>query len=123
MRNHFFLYNNKIETNDIIVCFILLEQVVGIEPTSSAWKAEVLPLNYTCIRCLQFVIINYFFLVVNSFFKILKNIFGRALKPAPDKVYAPFFYFLGFFIAACAAASLAIGTLNGEHDTYVNPTL
>ena len=26
-------------------------------------------------------------------------------------------------IAACAAASLAIGTLNGEQDTYVNPTL
>ena len=26
-----------------------MEQVVGIEPTSSAWKAEVLPLNYTCI--------------------------------------------------------------------------
>ena len=26
-----------------------LERVVGIEPTSSAWKAEVLPLNYT--RC------------------------------------------------------------------------
>ena len=25
----------------------LLERVVGIEPTSSAWKAEVLPLNYT----------------------------------------------------------------------------
>ena len=24
-----------------------LERVVGIEPTSSAWKAEVLPLNYT----------------------------------------------------------------------------
>ena len=29
--------------------FYLMEQVVGIEPTSSAWKAEVLPLNYTCI--------------------------------------------------------------------------
>ena len=26
-------------------------------------------------------------------------------------------YFLGFLIAACAAASLAIGTLNGEQDT------
>ena len=26
----------------------VVEQVVGIEPTSSAWKAEVLPLNYTC---------------------------------------------------------------------------
>ena len=27
--------------------FHALERVVGIEPTSSAWKAEVLPLNYT----------------------------------------------------------------------------
>ena len=24
-----------------------LERVMGIEPTQSAWKAEVLPLNYT----------------------------------------------------------------------------
>ena len=27
--------------------FIYLERVMGIEPTYSAWKAEVLPLNYT----------------------------------------------------------------------------
>ena len=27
----------------------LLERVMGIEPTQSAWKAEVLPLNYTRI--------------------------------------------------------------------------
>ena len=27
--------------------FCILERVMGIEPTSSAWKAEVLPLNYT----------------------------------------------------------------------------
>jgi hypothetical protein len=26
---------------------IFLERVKGIEPSSSAWKAEVLPLNYT----------------------------------------------------------------------------
>ena len=26
----------------------LMEQVKGIEPSQSAWKAEVLPLNYTC---------------------------------------------------------------------------
>jgi hypothetical protein len=26
---------------------LFLERVMGIEPTSSAWKAEVLPLNYT----------------------------------------------------------------------------
>ncbi len=28
----------------------LMERVMGIEPTSSAWKAEVLPLNYTRTR-------------------------------------------------------------------------
>lgn len=27
------------------------------------------------------------------------------------------YYFLGFLMFACAAASLAIGTLNGEHET------
>ena len=27
----------------------ILEQVVGIEPTRSAWKADSLPLTYTCI--------------------------------------------------------------------------
>ena len=26
-----------------------MERVMGIEPTSSAWEAEVLPLNYTRI--------------------------------------------------------------------------
>ena len=25
----------------------IMERVMGIEPTTSAWKAEVLPLNYT----------------------------------------------------------------------------
>ena len=27
-----------------------LERVMGIDPTTSAWKAEVLPLNYTRIN-------------------------------------------------------------------------
>ena len=27
----------------------VLEQVKGIEPSYSAWEADVLPLNYTCI--------------------------------------------------------------------------
>ena len=27
----------------------LVERMMGIEPTRSAWKAEVLPLNYICI--------------------------------------------------------------------------
>ena len=28
-----------------------LEQVMGVEPTSSAWEADVLPMNYTCVSC------------------------------------------------------------------------
>jgi hypothetical protein len=28
-----------------------MERVMGIEPTPSAWKAEVLPLNYTRLTC------------------------------------------------------------------------
>jgi hypothetical protein len=28
----------------------LLERVMGIEPTTSAWKAEVLPVNYTRLK-------------------------------------------------------------------------
>ena len=27
-----------------------LERVMGIEPTTSAWKAEVLPVNYTRLK-------------------------------------------------------------------------
>ena len=34
-----------------------LEHVVGIEPTSLAWKAKVLPLNYTCINGAAFTAI------------------------------------------------------------------
>ena len=32
--------------------YLLLERVMGVEPTSSAWKAEVLPLNYTRLSSL-----------------------------------------------------------------------
>jgi hypothetical protein len=34
----------------------LLERVAGIEPASSAWKAEVLPLNYTRQTCRLFAL-------------------------------------------------------------------
>jgi hypothetical protein len=29
---------------------LCMERVMGIEPTTSAWKAEVLPVNYTRIK-------------------------------------------------------------------------
>ncbi len=33
---------------------VKLERVMGIEPTTSAWKAEVLPLNYTRISIVMY---------------------------------------------------------------------
>ena len=33
-----------------------LEQVMGIEPTYSAWEADVLPMNYTCGYAVQYSI-------------------------------------------------------------------
>ena len=41
--------------NDLaLICVYLFrhrnKQVVGIEPTCLAWKANILPLNYTCIN-------------------------------------------------------------------------
>ena len=34
-----------------------LERVMGIEPTLSAWEAEVLPLNYTRVRPVNLIMI------------------------------------------------------------------
>ena len=34
----------------------IMEQVMGIEPTLSAWKAEVLPLNYTCTSMTRIIL-------------------------------------------------------------------
>ena len=37
----------KTKTDTLKSIRYYLERVMGIEPTWSAWKAEVLPLNYT----------------------------------------------------------------------------
>jgi hypothetical protein len=39
-----------------------LERVMGIEPTPSAWKAEVLPLNYTRSFTIMYNLLQSFFL-------------------------------------------------------------
>ena len=36
--------------------YLLMERMMGIEPTRSAWKAEVLPLNYIRISSLQVIL-------------------------------------------------------------------
>lgn len=39
--------------------FISLEQVTGLEPVISAWKANVFPLHYTClVRAKRFELIR-----------------------------------------------------------------
>ena len=35
-----------------------IEQVMGIRPTYLAWKASVLPLNYTCMKSIYLIIIR-----------------------------------------------------------------
>ena len=35
-----------------------IEQVMGIEPTYLAWKASVLPLNYTCMKSIYLIILG-----------------------------------------------------------------
>ena len=53
-----------------------MERVMGIEPTRPAWKAGILPLNYTRIdvRSHKYLdIISQLIIFVNTFFQ--KNIF------------------------------------------------
>ena len=52
-----------------------MERVMGIEPTRPAWKAGILPLNYTRIRGLTLVIVSlnmiaYLGALVNPFFPL-----------------------------------------------------
>ena len=46
-----------------------MERVAGIEPASSAWKAEVLPLNYT--RGTLFSALLYSFMLLNCVSQLL----------------------------------------------------
>ena len=46
----------------LICCFFtapFVERMMGIEPTRSAWKAEVLPLNYIRLSLQQIVLYHY----------------------------------------------------------------
>ena len=47
---------------------------------------------------------------------LVRNIFQLFVKKRNASALL-FLYYLGFFTCACAAASLATGTLNGEQDT------
>ena len=49
----------KVRKNAQMGVFISLERVMGLEPTISAWKANVFPLHYTClVRAKRFELIR-----------------------------------------------------------------
>ena len=54
-----------------------MEQVRGVEPPYSAWEADILPMNYTCIG----YIIAPMEEKSKSFFKILFDLFRPSVDP------------------------------------------
>ena len=65
---------------------------MGIEPTLSAWKAEALPLNYTCISSdnINYIILSDFFnyiLYIFVFFFAILTITIIAIIPKGNATY------------------------------------
>ena len=61
-----------------------MERVMGIEPTRPAWKAGILPLNYTrmgLITSISLTILPWSGGFVNHFFKFSKKVPGRSSGP------------------------------------------
>ena len=54
----------------IFIILVELERVMGIEPTRPAWKAGILPLNYTRIFTATLIIIHNQRYNVKSFFQL-----------------------------------------------------
>ena len=55
----------------------LLERVMGIEPTRPAWKAGILPLNYTRIPLQRLILYTIPLLLSSLFHKKTENIFSK----------------------------------------------
>ena len=73
----------------------VMEQMMGIEPTRSAWKAEVLPLNYICISLCNDIYYITAFSVCQYFFEIFsKNIFD--LMPSAVFIGNSYYYTTNF---------------------------
>ena len=47
------LYPAELRTQKLVSALAVIKRVMGIEPTYLAWKASVLPLNYTRINKLR----------------------------------------------------------------------
>jgi hypothetical protein len=86
------LYPAELQAQILFVLYCskqTMERVMGIEPTQSAWKAEILPLNYTrklksalALSLRTFKIITVIAIFVNSFFKKILGFSLFHLNPA-----------------------------------------
>ncbi len=64
-----------------------MERVKGIEPSSSAWKAEVLPLNYTRIKKCIFLTAE---IIIAISLKQIKRKFNISRQKVYKKLMLPF---------------------------------
>jgi hypothetical protein len=72
--------------------WLIMERVKGIEPSQSAWKADVLPLNYTRVFR-TFTLYKQAILFVNTLFskfKACNSVFNRKSKVHPSKAAVDF---------------------------------
>ncbi len=74
-----------------------MERVMGIEPTCSAWKADILPLNYTRGRSWDLFIIAGNSRPVNHKFSDFVNFFEKGCIFAGGRRKSPFFSLLFAF--------------------------
>ena len=74
-----------------------VERVMGIEPTCSAWKADILPLNYTRGRSWDLFIIAGNSRPVNHKFSDFVNFFEKGCIFAGGRRKSPFFSLLFAF--------------------------
>lgn len=81
------------------MAFYFLEQMTGIEPASSAWEAEVLPLNYICM--------SYLFIIINPK-RIFKSFFADSGKD----------FFLSKHLSKTAGGHFKMLCTQGNYVTY-----
>ncbi len=109
------LYPTELQTHK-------LERVMGIEPTRPAWKAGILPLNYTRIRLRRlqptWIIISKPLVFVNSFFQNYSV--PRECVYVRDRFLYPFeFLLISYTISVILSTSLM--WLNKPNETRTAP--
>ena len=62
--------------------YLIVERVMGIEPTRPAWKAGILPLNYTRTCCATLIIIHNRSPIVKPFLKNIRIFLSQNYRSA-----------------------------------------